>query len=93
MRVFLSVHERTDTAKAELHHWFTTVYHNPKGAENCGVYGTPEQVRERIEELAATGTDHLLLNPVCRHTEQVGCSRRESARFPGLTPSRDRSDR
>jgi hypothetical protein len=28
-------------------------------------------VRERIEELAAAGADHLLLNPVCRHTEQI----------------------
>ena len=70
-RVFLSVHERADTAKSELHHWFTTVYHNPNGAEACGVYGTPEQVRERVEELVAAGADHLLLNPVCRHTEQL----------------------
>ena len=70
-RVFLSVHERADTARAELHHWFTTVYHNPNGAENCGVYGTPEQVRERLEELVAAGASHLLLNPVCRHTEQL----------------------
>ena len=70
-RVFLSVHERADTAKAELHRWFTTVYHNPNGAEACGVYGTPEEVREKLEELVATGTDHLLLNPVCRHTEQI----------------------
>jgi len=70
-RVFLSVHERADVARSELHHWFTTVYHNPNGAEASGVYGTPEQVRERLEELAAHGADHLLLNPVCRHTEQL----------------------
>jgi probable F420-dependent oxidoreductase len=70
-RVFLSVHERADVAKSELHHWFTTVYHNPNGADACGVHGTPEQVRERIEELVAAGADHLLLNPVCRHTEQL----------------------
>src|SRR5262249_38135526 len=70
-RVFLSVHERADTARAELQHWFTTVYHNPNGAEACGVYGTPEQARERLEELVAAGASHLLLNPVCRHTEQL----------------------
>jgi len=70
-RVFLSVHERADVARAECHHWFTTVYHNPNGADASGVHGTPEQVRARLEELVAHGADHLLLNPVCRHAEQV----------------------
>jgi len=70
-RVFLSVHERAEVARAELHHWFTTVYHNPNGAEACGVYGTPGEVRERLEELVAAGATHLLLNPVCRHAEQL----------------------
>jgi probable F420-dependent oxidoreductase len=70
-RVFLSVHERAEEARAELHHWFTTVYHNPNGADASGVHGTPEQVRERLEELVALGADHLLLNPVCRHVEQL----------------------
>jgi len=35
------------------------------------VYGTPEQVRERLEELVAMGANHLLLNPVTRYAEQV----------------------
>jgi len=70
-RVFLSVHERADVARAECNHWFTTVYHNPNGADASGVHGTPEQVRARLEELVAHGADHLLLNPVCRHAEQV----------------------
>src|SRR5208337_2787828 len=30
-RVFLSVHERPELARAELHRWFSTVYHNPEG--------------------------------------------------------------
>jgi probable F420-dependent oxidoreductase len=70
-RVFLSVYERADVARAELHHWFTTVYHNPKGADASGVHGTPTQVKARLEELAALGANHLLLNPVCRHAEQL----------------------
>src|SRR5207244_1992420 len=64
-RVFMSVHERADVAKKELDRWFTTVYHNPDGADACGVYGTPADVRERLEELVAAGANHLLLNPVC----------------------------
>ena len=50
---------------------FTTVYHNPNGADASGVHGTPEQVRERLEQLVAMGANHLLLNPVCRHVEQL----------------------
>jgi probable F420-dependent oxidoreductase len=70
-RVFLSVHERPDMARAELHRWFSTVYHNPDGTDASGVHGTPEQVRERLEELVGMGANHLLLNPVCRYTEQL----------------------
>ena len=70
-RVFLSVHERADVARAELNDWFTTVYHNSKGADASGIYGTPEQVRGRLEELVAAGANHLLVNPVCRHAEQL----------------------
>ena len=70
-RVFLSVHERPDVARAEVHRWYTTVYHNPDGTDTSGVHGTPEQVRERLEELAVMGANHLLLNPVCRYAEQV----------------------
>jgi alkanesulfonate monooxygenase SsuD/methylene tetrahydromethanopterin reductase-like flavin-dependent oxidoreductase (luciferase family) len=70
-RVFLSVHERADVARAELHRWFSVVYHNPAGTDASGVHGTPEQVRERLEELVGMGANHLLLNPVCRHAEQL----------------------
>ena len=36
-----------------------------------GIHGTPEQVRERLEELVAAGANHLLLNPISRHAEQL----------------------
>ncbi len=70
-RVFMSVHENAEIARAEVDRWFTDVYHNPNGAEQGGVFGTPEQVREKLEALAAKGANHLLLNPVARYTEQV----------------------
>jgi probable F420-dependent oxidoreductase len=70
-RVFLSVDERPEAARAELHRWFTVVYHNPEGTDASGIHGTPEQVRERLEELIAAGANHLLLNPVARYTEQL----------------------
>jgi probable F420-dependent oxidoreductase len=70
-RVFLSVDERPEVARAELHHWFTVVYRNPEGTDASGIHGTPEQVRERLEELVAAGANHLLLNPVARHEAQL----------------------
>jgi probable F420-dependent oxidoreductase len=70
-RVFLSVDEKPEVARAELHRWFTVVYRNPQGTDASGIHGTPEQVRERLEELVAAGANHLLLNPVSRYEEQL----------------------
>jgi probable F420-dependent oxidoreductase len=70
-RVFLSVHARPEVARAELHRWFTVVYRNPEGTDASGIHGTPEQVRERLEELIAAGANHLLLNPTARYIEHL----------------------
>jgi probable F420-dependent oxidoreductase len=70
-RVFMAVDERPAVARAELNRWFTEVYHNPAGTDASGVHGTPAQVAERLEELVASGANHLLLNPVSRHVEQL----------------------
>ena len=70
-RVFLAVDERAGVARDELHRWYSLVYHNPAGTDASGIHGTPEQVRERLEELVSNGANHLLLNPVSRHVEQL----------------------
>jgi probable F420-dependent oxidoreductase len=70
-RIFISIDENPATARAELLRWYTDVYHNPPGTESSGVHGTPEQVRERLAEFIAMGANHLLLNPVARHAEQL----------------------
>jgi probable F420-dependent oxidoreductase len=70
-RIFMAVDERPEVARAELNRWFTEVYHNQAGTDASGIHGTPEQVREKLEEVAAMGANHLLLNPVSRHVEQL----------------------
>ena len=70
-RIFMAVDERPERARAELHRWFTEVYHNPAGTDASGIHGTPAQVREKLEEVVAMGANHLLLNPVSRYAEQV----------------------
>jgi probable F420-dependent oxidoreductase len=70
-RVFMSVHERADVARSEVETWFREVYRNAALTEVSGVYGTPAQVREQLEQLKASGANHLLLNAVARYGEQV----------------------
>jgi len=70
-RVFMSVHERPEIARSEVNRWFTEVYHNPAQTDTNGVHGTPEQVREQLEALIEMGANHLLLNPIALHEEQV----------------------
>ena len=70
-RIFMAVDENPAVARRELNRWFTDVYHNPPGTDTSGIHGTPEQVRERLEEVVAMGANHLMLNPVSNYTEQV----------------------
>jgi probable F420-dependent oxidoreductase len=70
-RIFMAVDERPEVARRELLRWFTEVYRNPPGTDASGIHGTPEQVRERLEEVIAMGANHLLLNPVSRYDEQL----------------------
>ncbi len=70
-RIFMAVDENPAVARRELARWFDDVYFNPPGTEQCGLYGTPEQVRERLEEMVGMGANHLMLNPVSRHAEQL----------------------
>jgi alkanesulfonate monooxygenase SsuD/methylene tetrahydromethanopterin reductase-like flavin-dependent oxidoreductase (luciferase family) len=70
-RVFLSVDDRPNKARAELKHWFTEVYGSPDALADAGVFGTPEQVSEQLQALVAAGATHLLLNPVDRLVEHV----------------------
>jgi probable F420-dependent oxidoreductase len=81
-RVFVSVHEQPEIARAEMDDWFTNVYRDPAGAEQFGVFGSPDDVGRQLEALAATGVTHLLLDPVSRHAEQIEVL----ARIVGLTP-------
>jgi probable F420-dependent oxidoreductase len=70
-RVFLSVHDRPDAARAELERWFAVAYRNPALVDEAGVHGTPDEVGEQLATLVDAGATHLLLNPVTRYGEQL----------------------
>ncbi len=80
-RIFMAIDDNPAVARAELHRWYTEVYHNPAGTDASGIHGTPEHVRERLEEMVHMGANHLLLNPVSRHVEQLAAC----AEVVGLT--------
>jgi probable F420-dependent oxidoreductase len=70
-RVFLAIDDDPQVARAHLDRWFAEVYRNPAGTDASGIHGTPETVRQRLEELVQMGANHLLLNPVSRYAEQL----------------------
>ena len=41
------------------------------GSPRCTTTLPAQQVREKLEQVIALGANHLLLNPVSRHAEQV----------------------
>jgi alkanesulfonate monooxygenase SsuD/methylene tetrahydromethanopterin reductase-like flavin-dependent oxidoreductase (luciferase family) len=70
-RIFMAVDDNAAEARRQLDRWFSGVYHNPPGTDASGIHGTPEQVRERLEEVVAMGANHLMLNPVSNYAEQL----------------------
>lgn len=70
-RIFIAVDKDPKVARSQLERWFREVYRRPELTETGGIYGSPEQVREKLERFAALGVDHLLLNAVSGYGEQV----------------------
>jgi probable F420-dependent oxidoreductase len=70
-RIFIAVDDNAEVARAELHRWYSEVYHNPAGTDSSGVHGTPDQVRQRLQDIVGMGANHVLLNPVSRHVQQL----------------------
>ena len=62
-RIFIAVDEKPERARAEMHRWYTEVYNNPAGTDTSGIHGTPEQVRERLEEIVALGRQPPVAEP------------------------------
>ena len=70
-RVYVAIDDAPARARADLQHWFSDVYRAPDRLEDAGVYGTTEQVADRLASVVADGATHLLLHPVTSHEEQL----------------------
>lgn len=70
-RVYLAIDDQPQRAYERLAVWFGKVYGNADMARQVAVVGNARQVRERIEEVASWGVDHLLLHPMVDFEEHV----------------------
>jgi probable F420-dependent oxidoreductase len=70
-RVFVAVDDRASKARSTIENWFGSVYHDAGLAAGSGVYGTPEDVQEKLSELHSAGATHLVLNMVDDYAEQI----------------------
>ena len=77
-RVFMAVDERPEVARARAASAGSPRCTATRRHRACGIHGTPEQVRERLEEMVAMGANHLLAQPglaLCRTGRGAGRSR------------------
>jgi len=70
-RVFLSIDDDPLRARAELESWFGDIYGKPGLVDSHGVFGSVSDVAAHVEELVDAGANHVILNPVGRHLEQL----------------------
>lgn len=63
-RVFVGVDESREEALRRLQPWFSMHSGSGQRAERVAVYGTPEQCAEGLAQVAETGVDLIVLNPV-----------------------------
>lgn len=70
-RLWMFVDEDPARARAEVDRWLGALYGSSNAVDEFGVWGTPAQVGEQIAALIESGANHLLLNPVSHHREQI----------------------
>ncbi len=62
-----------DGARAidRMTHWIVHHYGRAEMAREVAVWGPAESVYEQLDEIAAGGADHLMMNPVFDHDEHL----------------------
>lgn len=70
-RLYLAVDTNRERAESRLREWFGHVYGSPDLASQVAVWGPPEYINERIEEVIEIGAEHVLVNPVFDFDEHL----------------------
>jgi alkanesulfonate monooxygenase SsuD/methylene tetrahydromethanopterin reductase-like flavin-dependent oxidoreductase (luciferase family) len=70
-RVYVAIDDDAGRAIERMTHWIDHHYGRPEMAREVAVWGPAESVYEQLDEIAAGGADHLMMNPVFDHDEHL----------------------
>jgi probable F420-dependent oxidoreductase len=70
-RVYIAVDDNRDRAEQRLRRWFGARYKFPDMAPRVSIYGSRQECVDKLGELVRAGAQHLLLDPVYDHVEQM----------------------
>ncbi|MBF6568593.1 MAG: LLM class flavin-dependent oxidoreductase [Candidatus Binataceae bacterium] len=76
-RVYLAIDNDRERADRRLKEWFGMRYKNADLAPKVSIWGSRDQVTEKLLELVRAGVQHFLLNPVFDEIEQAELLARE----------------
>ena len=70
-RVYIAVDDDREVAEQRLRRWFGARYKFPDMAPQVSIFGSRAEVVDKLGELVKAGAQHLLLDPVYDHVEQM----------------------
>jgi probable F420-dependent oxidoreductase len=70
-RVYIAVDDNRDIAERRLRQWFGARYKFPDMAPRVSIFGSRSECVDKLGELVKAGAQHLLLDPVYDHVEQM----------------------
>jgi alkanesulfonate monooxygenase SsuD/methylene tetrahydromethanopterin reductase-like flavin-dependent oxidoreductase (luciferase family) len=70
-RVYIAVDDDREVAEQRLRRWFGARYKSPEMAPRVSIFGSRQECVDRLGELVRAGAQHLLLDPVYDHVEQM----------------------
>jgi len=70
-RVYIAVDDDHDLAEQRLRRWFGARYKSPEMAPHVSIFGSRQECVDKLGELVRAGAQHLLLDPVYDHVEQM----------------------
>ena len=70
-RVYIAVDDKRDIAERRLRQWFGARYKSPDMAPRVSIFGSRTECVDKLGALVRAGAQHLLLDPVYDHVEQM----------------------